>query len=63
MTILADELRSATVIIVSSFGQIEQGVHYIGNLIYSLREAFLECAVVELVYKFNEKSYRECLKR
>ena len=47
----------------SSFGQIEQGVHYIGNLIYSMRKVFMECAVVELVYKFDEKSYRECLKR
>ena len=26
-------------------------------------ERILERAVVELVYKFNEKSYRECLKR
>ena len=26
-------------------------------------EAFLEKAVVELVYKFDEKSYLECLKR
>ena len=25
-------------------------------LIYSTRKAFLECTVVELVYKFNEKS-------
>ena len=31
-------------------------------LIYSTRKAFLEKAVVELVYKFDEKSYRECLK-
>ena len=45
-------------------GQIEQGVHYIRkSLIYSTRTAFLEKAVVELVYKFNEKSYCECLKR
>ena len=50
-------------VIVSSFGQIEQGVHYIRkSLIYSMRKAFLKCAVVELVYKFDEKSYRECLK-
>ena len=45
-------------------GQIEQGVHYIRkSLIYSTRTAFLEKAVVEPVYKFNEKSYCECLKR
>ena len=29
----------------------------------STRKAFLEKAVVELVYKFDEKSYHECLKR
>ena len=40
---------------VSSFGQIEQGVHYIGkSLIYSMRKAFLERAVVE----FDDKSYQ-----
>ena len=40
--------------------QIEQGAHYIRkSLIYSMRKAFLEHAVVELVYKFDEKSYRE----
>ena len=51
-------------IILSFFGQIEQGVHYIGKiLIYSMRKVFLDHAVVELVYKFDEKSYRECLKR
>ena len=27
-----------------------------------MRKAFLEKAVVELVYKFDEKSYRECEK-
>ena len=32
------------------------------SLIYSLRKAFLEKAVVELVYKLDEKSYRKCLK-
>ena len=47
-------------IIVSSFRQIEQGTYYI--VIYSMRKAFLECAVIELVYKFVEKSYCECLK-
>ena len=48
----------------SSFGQIEQGAHNIRkSLIYSMRKAFLERAVVELVYKFNEKSYCDCLKR
>ena len=41
--------------IVSFFGQIEQGAHYL--------LAFLEKAVVELVYKFDEKSYRKFLKR
>ena len=52
-----------TTIIVRSFGQIEQGAPYIGkSLIYSVRNVFLELAVVELVYKFNKKSYRECLK-
>ena len=24
---------------------------------------WIECAVVELVYKFDEKSYRKCLKK
>ena len=44
--------------------QIEQGANYIiKSLIYSMRKAFLEKAVVELVYKFVEKSYSECLKR
>ena len=47
---------SAT-IMMSSFGQTEQGAHEIRkSLIYSTRKAFLERAVVELVYKFNEKS-------
>ena len=44
-------------VIVSSFEQIEQGTHYIRKyLIYSTRKAFLERTVVELVYKFDEKS-------
>ena len=44
-------------------GQIEHGVHYIRKcLIYLTRKAFLEKAVVELVYRIDEKSYRECLK-
>ena len=44
----------------SSFGEIEQGVHYIRkSLIYSMSKAFLEYAVVELVYKFDEKCYCE----
>ena len=29
---------------------------------YSMRRAFLEYTVVEVVYKFDEKSYCECLK-
>ena len=34
-------------VIVSSFGQIEQGVHYIRKyLIYSINKEFLECAVI-----------------
>ena len=33
------------------------------SLIYSTRKAFLKKAVVGLVYKFDEKSYRECLKK
>ena len=63
MTKLTDVLVR---VIVSSMPseQIEQGAHYIRiSLIYSTRKAFLEKAVVELVYKFDEKSYRECLKR
>ena len=49
-------LDSVTVIM-SSFGQIEQGAHYIRkSLIYSTRKTFLERAVVELVYNFDEKS-------
>ena len=39
--------------------QIEQGAQYI--IIYSMRKAFLEKAVVELVYKNDEKTY--CLKK
>ena len=30
---------------------------------FSTSKAFLEKAEVELVYKFDKKSYRECLKR
>ena len=42
-------------VIVSSFGQIEQGAPYIRkSLISSMRKAFVERA--ELVYKFDEKS-------
>ena len=47
-------------VIMSSFGEIEQGAQKF--LIYSTRKALLEKPVVELVYKFDEKSYRECLK-
>ena len=44
-------------VIVSSFRQIEQGAHHMRNsLIYSTGKAFLEHAVVELVYNFDEKS-------
>ena len=32
-------------------------------LVYLMSKVFLECAVVELVFKFDEKSYCECLKR
>ena len=47
--------RVCATAIVSSFGQIEQGVHYVGkSLIYSTRKAFQERAVVELVYKFDD---------
>ena len=49
-----------SVISVSSFREIEQGAHYIDLLD---EEAFFEIAMVELVYKFNEKSYLKCLKR
>ena len=41
-------------------------MHYIRkskSLIYSTRKAFLEKPEVELVYKFDEKSYHECLKK
>ena len=49
---------SAT-IIMSSFGEREQGAHKIRkSLIYSTRKVFLERVVVKLVYKFNEKSKR-----
>ena len=42
---------------VSSFGQIEQGAHYIRkSSIYSTIKVFPEHAVVELVYKFDDKS-------
>ena len=51
-------------VIVVSSRQIEQGAHHIRkSLIYSTRKAFLERAVVELVNKFDKKSYHECLKR
>ena len=44
-------------IIVSSFGLIEQGAHHTRkSFILSMGKAFLEHAVVELVYKFDEKS-------
>ena len=33
------------------------------SLIDLMKKAFLEKTVVELVYKFDEKSYHECLKR
>ena len=59
MTILTD---SFVRVIVHPSGQIEQGTHYIRKfLIYSKRKTFLEKAVVELVYKFDKKSYHECL--
>ena len=39
-------------------------MNYIGkSLIYSMRKAFQEHAVVKLVYKFDEKSYREMFKK
>ena len=42
---------------------IEQGAHYIRkSLIYLMRIVFLEKAAVEIVYKFDEKFYRECLR-
>ena len=37
-------------VIVSSFRQIEQGAHMRESLIYLTRKAFLEHAVIELVY-------------
>ena len=47
-------------IIVSFFGLIEQGVHHTRkSLFFSMGKMFLEHAidaVVELVYKFDEKS-------
>ena len=44
-------------IIVSSFRQIEQVAHHMRkSLIYSMRKVFMEYAVVEPVYKFDEKS-------
>ena len=50
-------------VIVSSIQTIEQGVHNTRkSIIYSTRKAFLEKAVVT-IYKFDEKSYCECLKR
>ena len=47
----------------SSFGQIEYDAYLRKSLIFSTRKELLESEVVELVYKFNNKSYRECLKR
>ena len=39
----------------SFFEQIEQGVHHISfNLLYE--ESVSDCALVELVYEFDEKS-------
>ena len=47
-------------VIVSSFGQVEQGVHYIRkSLNYSTRRAFLEYTVVELICKIRPEVYRE----
>ena len=44
--------------------QIRHGAHFIRkSLIYSTRKVFLEKVLLELVYKFDKKSYRECLKR
>ena len=37
-------------------------IKYLQSLIYSKRKEFLERAAIELVYKFDEKSYRDCLK-
>ena len=42
-------------------GEIEQGVHYIRNLLDE--ESVSGEAVVKLVYKFDKKYYLECLKR
>ena len=55
MMILTDEVMRAT-IIESSFGQIEQGVDYVRKSDLLDKEVFLEHTVVELVYKFDEKS-------
>ena len=44
-------------VIVSSFRQIEQGAQYIRkSLIYSTTKEFLEPAVLQLDYKFDETS-------
>ena len=47
----------------SSFGQIEYDAHLRKSLIFSTRKELLEYEVVELVYKFDNKSYHECFKR
>ena len=43
--------------------KIENGEQIRKSFIYTTRKALMEKAVVELVYKFEEKSYRECLTR
>ena len=54
---------NSVTVIMSSFGQIEQGAYCIGkSLIYSTSEVFLEKAVLDIVYKLNKKYYLECLK-
>ena len=46
-----------------SLRQIEQGAHYIRKcLIYLMKKAFLERAVLEVVHKFDKKFYHKCLK-
>ena len=57
MMILTNEFMHCATVIVSSFGQIQHGAHYVRkSLIYSMRKAFLEHAMVEVVYEFDEKS-------
>ena len=59
-----DTYRCICAGIVSSIRQIEQGAPYIRkSLIYLTKKPLLKKAVVELIYKFDEKSYCECLKR